>query len=133
MEAETSNATVAYIDSNGKWRRSLSQLTQFPQSATALAPHRSRLATPLWWVMLVLSAMIAVYAAHYFLGRPDDAHFSRYLLPLRLHIDGGIGALLACPWQFSEKLRARALNVHRWLGHFYLSSVALGSVATEIK
>ena len=29
----------------------------------------------------------------------------------------------------SEKLRARALNLHRWLGRFYLLEVALGSFA----
>ena len=33
------------------------------------------------------------------------------------------------PWQFSEKLRERALNLHRWLGRFYLLEVALGSIA----
>jgi uncharacterized membrane protein len=40
-----------------------------------------------------------------------------------------MGALLVGPWQFSEKLRARALNLHRWLGRFYLLEVALGSLA----
>ena len=56
-------------------------------------------------------------------------HFSRYIFPLRLHIAGGMGALLAGPWQFSEKLRARAIKLHRWLGRFYLLEVALGSIA----
>ena len=40
-----------------------------------------------------------------------------------------MGALLAGPWQFSERLRGRALNLHRWLGRFYLLEVALGSLA----
>jgi hypothetical protein len=40
-----------------------------------------------------------------------------------------MGALLAGPWQFSQKLRARALNLRRWPGRFYLLEVALGSVA----
>lgn len=51
---------------------------------------------------------VAMYATHYFLIPPNDDHFSRYLLPLRLHIAGGMGALLAGPWQFSDKLRTRA-------------------------
>ena len=72
---------------------------------------------------------VAVYATRYFLIPPNDDHFSRYLLPLRLHIAGGMGALLAGPWQFSEKLRTRALNFHRWLGRVYLLEVVLGSVA----
>ena len=40
-----------------------------------------------------------------------------------------MGALLAGPWQFSDKLRTRALNFHRWLGRFYLLEVGLGSIA----
>jgi uncharacterized membrane protein len=79
--------------------------------------------------MLLFSAAVAVYGVTYFLRPPDDAHFARYILPLRFHIAGGIGALLAGPWQFSQKLRARALNLHRWLGRFYLLEVALGSIA----
>ena len=79
--------------------------------------------------MLLSSAAIAVYGTTYFLKTPDDRHFARYIFPLRLHVAGGIGALLAGPWQFSAKLRARALNFHRWLGRFYLLEVALGSIA----
>jgi uncharacterized membrane protein len=79
--------------------------------------------------MLVLSLAFMAYAAHYFLGRPEDEHFARYLVELRLHIAGGIGALLAGPWKFSGTLRAKALGFHRWLGRFYLLEVALGSVA----
>lgn len=80
-------------------------------------------------LMLVFSAGVAVYGATYFIRIPGDEHFARYIVPLRLHIAGGIGALLAGPWQFSQKLRARALNFHRWLGRFYLLEVALGSIA----
>jgi uncharacterized membrane protein len=79
--------------------------------------------------MLLSCIGVAVYATRYFLVVPGADHFSRYILPLRLHIAGGMGALLAGPWQFSEKLRARALNLHRWLGRFYLVEVALGSIA----
>ncbi len=79
--------------------------------------------------MLITSVAIAAYATRYFILPTTDPHFARYLLPLRFHIAGGIGALLAGPWQFSNRLRARALNFHRWLGRFYLVEVALGSVA----
>jgi len=95
----------------------------------SILPHRSRLATTLWWIMLLSCVAIGGYSTRYFLGLRSDAHFSRYTLPLRLHIAGGIGALLTGPLQFSEKLRARALNLHRWLGRFYLLEVALGSIA----
>ena len=79
--------------------------------------------------MLLSCIAIAVYATRYFISRPGDAHFSRYILPLRLHIAGGMGALLAGPWQFSKSLRARSLGLHRWIGRFYLLEVALGSIA----
>lgn len=79
--------------------------------------------------MLFSCIAIALYATRYFISRPGDAHFSRYILPLRLHIAGGIGALLAGPWQFSKSLRARSLGLHRWMGRFYLVEVALGSIA----
>jgi uncharacterized membrane protein len=107
----------------------MAQPTIFPPPIAALSPRSSRLVTPLWWIMLLLSLAIVAYAAHYFVGRPDDEHFDRYLVPLRLHIAGGMGALLAGPWQFSRRLRARALGLHRWLGRFYLLEVMLGSIA----
>src|SRR6266567_2791687 len=107
----------------------MSEFTQSAQLATAIPHRRSRLATSLWWLMLLSCLGVVLYSTTYFLAVPGDKHFSRYIFPLRLHIAGGMGALLAGPWQFSDKLRARALNLHRWLGRFYLLEVALGSIA----
>ena len=87
----------------------MSQLTRCPELAALVPQRRPRLAAPLWWIML-LSCIAVVYATQYFLGRRGDDHFSRYILPLRLHIAGGIGTLLVGPWQFYEKLRVRALG-----------------------
>jgi uncharacterized membrane protein len=95
----------------------------------AVTLRHSRLSTLLWWIMLLSSIAIAVYATRFFIATPTDPHFSHYIFPLRLHITGGIGVLIAGPWQFSGKLRARALNFHRWLGRFYFLAVALGSTA----
>src|SRR5215813_9619264 len=99
------------------------------QLAATLPQRRSRLATPLWWLMLLSSLAVVLYGVTYFIAVPRDAHFARYIFPLRLHIAGGMGALLFGPWQFSATLRARALNLHRWMGRFYLLEVALGSLA----
>ncbi|HTW58325.1 MAG TPA: DUF2306 domain-containing protein [Terriglobales bacterium] len=107
----------------------MAQLAQPHQTLEALLPRRSRLATSLWWVMLVFSLAIVAYATTYFVAVPDDGHFARFIVPLRLHIAGGMGALLVGPWQFSRWLRSRALNFHRWLGRFYLLEVLLGSAA----
>ena len=86
---------------------------QFPGGASQRSSWRSRV---LWWFMLFSCIGVFAYATRYFLVPTRDAHFSRYLVPLRLHIAGGMGALLAGPWQFSTKLRSRYLNLHRWLG-----------------
>jgi len=107
----------------------MSHIAQSVQVATAIPQRGSRVVTGLWWVMVFFCVSVVAYATRYFLRTPDDDHFSRYIVPLRLHIAGGMGALLAGPWQFSERLRARALNVHRWMGRFYLLEVVLGSIA----
>lgn len=107
----------------------MTQLNSASQQAEMIPLYPSRLKSLLWWFMLLSCAGVAVYSTRYFLLPVDDQHFSRFILPLRLHIAGGMGALLAGPWQFSTKLRSRALSFHRWLGRFYLVEVALGSIA----
>jgi len=107
----------------------MSQAIQTSHLTAAIPQRPSRLLTALWWLMLLSCAGVAVYSTRYFFLHVDDQHFSRYILPLRLHIAGGMGALLAGPWQFSKKLRARAINLHRWIGRFYLLEVGLGSLA----
>jgi uncharacterized membrane protein len=105
----------------------MAQFPTIPVPRATTAPSRFKIA--MWWLMLVTSVAIAVYGGRYFIFQTTDEHFARYIFPLRLHIAGGIGALLAGPWQFSIRLRTRALNVHRWIGRFYLLSVGLGSIA----
>jgi len=90
---------------------------------------RSTTITALWWFMVASCIGVTVYALQFFVLRVSDDHFARYLSTLRLHIIGGMGALLTGPWQFSPRLRARALHVHRWIGRGYLLSVLLGSLA----
>jgi uncharacterized membrane protein len=107
----------------------MAQWAPISQPMLNARPRNSRRSTALWWVMLVSSLAIVGYGSTYFLSIPRNPHFAQYIFPLRLHIAGGMGALLLGPWQFSEKLRARALNVHRWMGRFYLLEVGLGSIA----
>jgi hypothetical protein len=105
------------------------QLTQSPPTPLVEPRRPSRISNLLWWTMLVLSAGVAIYGTRYFILIPSDDHFARYILPPGLHIAGGMGTLLADPWQFSRKLRTRAINWHRRVGRFYVLEVALGSVA----
>jgi uncharacterized membrane protein len=107
----------------------MAQLTHIPDAPPSFPQQTSWLSKWLWGFMSLLCVGIAVYASTYFFYTPGDAHFSRYIHLLRVHIAGGIGALLAGPWQFSQKLRTRNLNLHRWMGRFYLLEVAVGSIA----
>jgi uncharacterized membrane protein len=105
-------------------------MTQFLESwpdASAVTGNRSRLTRVLWWLMLTQAAGVAAYATYVFL--PGTAHSSGYILALRVHIAGGVGALLTGPWQFSDRLRARDIRLHRWLGRVYLIEVAMGGLA----
>src|SRR5215467_1577268 len=107
----------------------MAEFVQSPPLGVEVPRWRSVTSTVLWWTMLLLSLAVVFYATRYFLTTPDDPHFARYLVPVRFHIAGGMGALLTGPWQFHARLRARALNLHRWLGRFYLIEVGVGSVA----
>ena len=69
----------------------MAQLAQHLPVAGASPGRGTWVSTALWWVMLLLSAVIAVYGSTYFLITPRDEHFARYIFPLRLHIAGGIG------------------------------------------
>src|SRR6267378_4200925 len=98
-------------------------------ATNASSPQQtSWISNSLWGFMLLQCVVVAVYGSTYFFYTPGDAHFSHYIQLLRLHIAGGIGAVLAGPWQFSQRLRTRNLNLHRWMGRFYLLEVALGSI-----
>lgn len=107
----------------------MSQVANLSQPAATAPKPSFRFAAALWWFMLISCLGVVGYATRFFIFEPPNSHFARYILPLRLHIAGGMGALLAGPWQFSQKLRTRALDLHRWIGRFYLLEVALGSIA----
>jgi hypothetical protein len=83
-------------------------------ATNASSPQQtSWISNSLWGFMLLQCVVVAVYGSTYFFHTPGDAHFSHYIQLLRLHIAGGIGAVLAGPWQFSQRLRTRNLNLHR--------------------
>ena len=46
----------------------------------------------------------------------------------RLHVAGGVLALVLGPWQFLARLRHSRPRVHRWTGRFYLTAVSVGSL-----
>ncbi len=100
-----------------------------------------------WWLVIALTSVaIAVYfSSQYFTASlksaaaagsglagtyANDSLFIRGVF--YVHITFAGIALLIGPLQFSKRLRSRAINVHRWVGRTYISSVAIGSVAAFI-
>jgi len=83
--------------------------------------------------MMVLASMTAVYAAAVLFvpgfGPPFVAALRASIpLPILAHITGGLVAVAMGPWQLNARLRARAIEAHRWLGRVYVIAVAVGGL-----
>ena len=86
-----------------------------------------------WAAMTVLASLIAVYAACVLLvpgfGPPFVADLRvRFPWAVIAHLAGGLTAMALGPWQFSTRLRARAVNLHRWMGRAYVVAVLAGGM-----
>lgn len=84
--------------------------------------------------MTVLAALISLYAFSFFLvpgmGAPEiKARFLTVPLAGYSHVLGGAVALLIGPFQFSARLRAKRLELHRWTGRVYLVAVLASGLA----
>lgn len=83
--------------------------------------------------MTGLAVSIAAYAAIVLLlpgfGSPFVTE-RRALVPIAVgaHLAGGLTALALGPWQLNSRLRARAINWHRWLGRGYVVAVVIGGL-----
>ena len=91
-----------------------------------------------WGLMAFLSLGVALYAAIAYsllpVGaavHPDmRAAFEAHRVGLGLHVFGAVFALALGPFQFLARLRARHLNLHRWMGRLYLGlGVLVGGLA----
>lgn len=86
-----------------------------------------------WAVMTALALFVAVYTALVLFlpgfGPPFLADLrARMPLALASHLAGGLVAIAIGPWQLSARLRARALNAHRWMGRTYVMAVLIGGL-----
>jgi uncharacterized membrane protein len=88
--------------------------------------------------LLFLSLAVAGYAMAVYgflplgaLLHPDmRATFTAHPVGIYAHVFGSVVALALGPFQFSSRLRARRLQLHRWLGRLYLGvGVLVGGVA----
>lgn len=87
-----------------------------------------------WWLMLILAALVATYAAFFLLvpnfGSPTlKQKLFGTATAMYAHLIGGAFAIVTGPWQFRESLRARRPHLHRKLGWLYSLAVAVGGVA----
>jgi len=87
--------------------------------------------------MTLLASLIAVYAALVLAGTPVAPPFVvalRRAVPLAVaaHLAGGMVAMAIGPWQLSSRLRARAINMHRWFGRGYLVGVLVGGAGALV-
>ncbi|MGC1424399.1 MAG: DUF2306 domain-containing protein [Terracidiphilus sp.] len=88
-------------------------------------------------VLFVAAAFVFKYVFHYYLHYNEAAfndpaagaaNYWRMRGWLLLHISSGMTAALIGPWQFSQRLRKRYLQLHRLSGRVYVIAVMCGCV-----
>lgn len=96
---------------------------------------QTNIATAARSAMLFFALGIALFATSYFWLDADEFSFAgqrdtyaAHLTPVRLHILGGIIALVTGALQMMPSLRAR-VGLHRKLGLLYVGSVAISAIA----
>ena len=113
---------------------STNDLTTTGSAPHPLAKHRARR----WPLVLLIAASIpvALYAFIFQTGATGDpafqARFATMPVFAAFHVVGAGIALLIGGFQFSDSLRKRALNVHRWLGRIYLLAVLIAAIGALI-
>jgi hypothetical protein len=88
-----------------------------------------------WWIMMVLSALIALYGLAYVVIGPRmyppnlAASFIARPWGIYPHAFFGSLALLLGPWQFRRNVQAKHRASHRMLGQMYVVSCLLAGLA----
>jgi len=83
--------------------------------------------------MTVLATLVAAYAAAVLLLPAFGPPFiiaRRATMPLAVtaHLAGGLVALAIGAWQMNARLRARVIELHRWMGRTYVVAVLVGGL-----
>ena len=86
----------------------------------------------LLWLMIFSSILIAAHAVLFQAGltggQEFQQRFAEFPLYAAFHVLGSGVALLIGGFQFLPRLRARRIELHRWLGRSYLIAVLIGGV-----
>ena len=83
---------------------------------------------------MLLASLIVLVALRYLTLDPEvffpeqKEVYVNHAPMLLTHVLGGTIALLLGPWQFRQAIRNKHLQIHRWIGRFYLVAVLLGGV-----
>ena len=90
-----------------------------------------------WSIMTIFAIIIAAYAAAVLLVPtfgPPFINERRLAMPWAViaHLAGGTLAMALGPWQFSKRIRQRAISVHRWTGRGYIVSVLVGGLGALV-
>ena len=97
-----------------------------------LPPWRSRTGVGTMWTLAVL---VGLLEARYLVKDPpwllhmQAMMLMRHPIWVRLHIAGGIVALLTGLFQFLTTLRTERPRIHRLLGKIYVASILIGGIA----
>ena len=78
-----------------------------------------------WVVMTLLATLVAAYSASVLLLLGVGPPFMRERLgemPLTVigHLGGGLVAVAVGAWQLNARLRARVIQLRRWMGRIYV-------------
>jgi uncharacterized membrane protein len=87
-----------------------------------------------WIAAALLGSLVAMYAIVVLsvpAFRPPLVVTLAQSVPslLALHLVGGAVALAVGAFQLSRRIRARRLELHRWLGRLYVTGVIIGGIA----
>ena len=88
-----------------------------------------------WGTMTLLASLVVLVSLHYLALDPStyfeeqrDVYVRREHV-LLAHVGGAMLALLVGPWQFSRRLRAGSLRLHRTFGITYAVATTVGGTA----
>jgi uncharacterized membrane protein len=98
-------------------------------AATASAPKRSQLKLISFAAFAVLT-IVVIYLKNGQILNPNSRiarHFAPAKWYLAVHAFFGILAMAVAAFQFSNRLRARYLKMHRFLGYVYVTSVFISA------
>ena len=78
-----------------------------------------------WIVMTLLATLVAAYSASVLLlpgFRPPCIRERLGEMPLTVigHLGGGLVAVAVGAWQLNARLRARVIQLRRWMGRIYV-------------